>query len=884
MDFYFVIDKFIEKNLDTYHLEKNLKFSKNINVELVEQLKINIKDIFIEVLRTEYNSFKNIYSYKPSKYTLKKFLEAITRDEYIKEFKINFPALIYKLNKKVLNFIDYSNEIYLNLEKHRKYVPFKNIEKLDLFLGDPHNNNKSVAKVLLDGKTYYYKPRSSKLDIKFQKFISNYIAGYDFNIYNYETFSLHEKIDNNPFLENLDECEEFYFNIGVISSVFYFLNATDMHYENLIVNKTIPFFIDLETISDLTRYENKNFDEGLLSLYGDSVFHSLIYPFNMHEKFLNVSALTGGAEEVLDFHYKVNSYSLNEYGEIEVKKVNPALEKQKNNIIYNGNTQVPIEYLDQIKQGFAYFSDLVLSNKKYYIKELINIIKNEPIRQIIKPTHIYMQYLITSNEPYYFLGEMEQQELFSNIISNHKKLSKDEIQQLTRGDIPYYYTYSHSMDLYTITNKEVVEKAYFTKSIEELIENKIESFDYDTKTSELINIENSLTSYYLNDNKNTHHVSKSLYKNIDFLEYRHIKRSNYSVLLPSLVGNNVKLMPIGPSIFDYGGNLILSLFNNPTVQKTSNLKHMLSTMLKWKSIPFNSLDGFSGLGGYLYILNNAYSITHDKWFQKKINEAIKEIIYNNSISFKNIDYFTGLSGFLTIFYGTYENIDDLMKEDFYKFSLKLNKKLIGCIESIDESPTKIGLSHGYSGILIALSKFDKTFGVKENSYIIKKVLSKEDSYYDENYNNYPDLRNNCYSQYYLCYGIIGILLARIELYENNALSGMREDIKQKSDRLIQKFLNNPLELDYSYCVCHGYGSLLELFIELHNYGFISNDVFYLLVKKLKGKMKETSKNGLGNNIPYNSFLLGQGGVEYIDFRLKYNIPSIFRGKCLKRSE
>lgn len=884
MDFYYILDKFIDKYLDDYKLEINLKFDESINYSLIKQFKISIKNIFLEILRTEYISFKNTYSYESSQETLKVFLLEILKEDYIEEFKVKFPILSSKLDVKVLNFLNYTNEIYLNLEKHRQYIYFKNIEKLNLFLGDPHNNSKSVAKVLLDEKTYYYKPRSSKLDIKFKNFISNFIKGYDFNIYDYEEFSLHEKIDNNPFLESIEECEEFYFNIGFISSVFYFLNATDMHYENLIVNRNIPFFIDLETISDLTRYESKNFDEGLLSLYGDSVFHSLIYPFNMQEKFLNISALTGGEAEVIDFHYKVNSYSLNEHGEIEAQEVNPILEKQKNNIIYDGNVQVPIEYLEKIKQGFEYFSDLVLKHKDHYIKSLINIVKNEPIRQIIKPTHVYMQYLTTSNEPYYFLGKMEQQELFSNIIGTHKYLSKDEIQQLTRGDIPYYYTYSNSKDLYTITNTNIIEKSYFTKTIEELIKEKVKSFDYEAKNRELLNIENSLTSYYLNDNQNKYYISKSLYKNIDFLEDINIKGNNYSVLLPSLVGHNIKIMPIGPSIFDYGGNLILSLFSNPTTHKISNLKNVLSTMLKWKSISFNLLDGFSGLGGYLYILNNAYSITHDEWFREKINETIKETIYNDSISFKNIDYFTGLSGFLTIFYGTYDNIDNSIKEDFYNFSVRYNKELIDNIVRIDESPTKIGLSHGYSGILIALSKFDKTFDVKENSYIISKILNKEDNYYDENHNNYPDLRNNSYSQYYLCHGIVGILLARIELYENNTISSIGEDIKQKSNRLVQKFLNNSLELDYSYCVCHGYGSLLELFIELHNYGFISNDTFYLLAEKLEEKIKQNTKNGLGNNIPYNSFLLGQGGVEYIDFRLKYNIPSIFRGKCLERRQ
>lgn len=882
MDFYIVLENFVDKQLKPYYIEEQIKFNKKITSDLMDQFRDNVKILYIEILNVEYKSFKNHYGYKANKDTFEKFLIEITKENYIIEFNKNFPILSSLLSTIVRNFIDYTNEIYFNLEKHREFVNFEKIEKVKMFLGDPHNNNKCVAKVLLDDKTYYYKPRSSSLDIKFKNFVSKYISDYDFLIYNYGDFSIHQKIDYNPFLKNIEDCKNFYFNIGFISSIFYFLNATDMHYENLIVNKKIPFFIDLETISDLTRYEHKNFDEDLLSLYGDSIFHSLIYPFNMQEKFLNVSALTGGEEEVLDFHYKVNTYALNEYGELEIKKVNPELEKQKNNVIYKDDVQVPIDYIDQIKQGFEYFSDLVLKNKNFYIKELINIVKHEPIRQIIKPTHIYMKYLTTSKEPYYLLGKVEQKELFDNLLGNYKDLSKDEIQQLIHGDIPYYYTYSNSNHLYTISNKKIIEKDYFTKNVEEVIKNKIENFDSNIKNNELFNIENSLLSYYLNKEINSHSIKRSSYSGLNILNFENLKCNNYSILLPSLVGDNVKLMPIGPSIFDYGGNLILSLLINPTIKKTSNLKHMLSTMLKWKSIPSNSLDGFSGLGGYLYILNNAYSITNDKWFYKKINEIVKEIIYSNSIIINNIDYFTGLAGFLAIFYEVYENIEDELKEDFYKFSIKFNKHLIGNIEVISNSPTKIGLSHGYSGILIALSKFDKTFGVQTNSSIIKEVLNIEESYYDKNHNNYPDLRNHSYSQYYLCYGIVGILLARVELYENNAFSHIGEDIQKKSDELVKKFLYEPLDLDYGYCVCHGYGSLLELFIELYYYNFISNSIFNLLVKKLKTAMKENAKNGLGNNLPYNSFLLGKGGIEYIDFRLKYNIPSIFRAKCLTR--
>lgn len=64
----------------------------------------------------------------------------------------------------------------------------------------------------------------------------------NFVVYSKEDFSIQKEIKYiSPSSEN--DIKKYYYNLGIISAIFYLFNSTDMHYENMIIHKDLPYFL-----------------------------------------------------------------------------------------------------------------------------------------------------------------------------------------------------------------------------------------------------------------------------------------------------------------------------------------------------------------------------------------------------------------------------------------------------------------------------------------------------------------------------------------------------------------------------------------------------------------------------------------------------------------
>lgn len=870
INFYYIIDKFLDKVIDN-HVFEFIKFNDSLSTSLINQFKRNCYTYVYKILDSEYNNFKKIKNIPPYQ-ALQEFYNYLDFEEYIDTLNYNFPVLKKLLNIEAKNFVNFSNELFENLKIHKMYTKFQKINSVQLGIGDPHNNGKTVCKLDIDNKVYFYKPRNAQMDKEFHNFVRQFLPEYTINIFSYDEFSIHEEIQHFPSMESQSDIESYYFNIGFISSIFYFLKTTDMHYENLIVSHTNPVFIDLETLSDNT--DNIDLPKNKFnSLYSDSIFQSMIYPLQTSKQSLDISALTGRFSTNENFFYQNETVQLNSNGEFIFKNEDVIMEKQKNEIYLNNIKQEPVSYIKEIINGFSKFANEVLKNPKKISNDLFNILENNKIRQVIRPTHVYEKYLNSSTNPYYLKNRINYNNIFNNIKNLFTvEIYKSEIDSLSKRDIPLFYTTLNSKNLYCDT--KLVSENFFTKTIKESINEKITNFSQVKLIYEINNIINSLFVYFNNNNNlriDSLKVIKNYSDDYNFHKYISVYENKNSALAPYFDGENFNISILTPSLFDFGGTLILEALKDKNKTQNNLFKNIILTMERCKTFDTNFISGINGFGGFLYLLINLYNIYNDKWFYNKLSFYIKKLSKKDlkDLKIPKLDYFTGIAGFMTILL----NIHPYLKEDTViegnKLFLKtLNNYIKRNHENLHYNKNKIGLSHGYSGLLIPLSLYNKIFETKENDKLINKLLQIEESYYNKHSNNYYDLRNNKDNHYYLCYGIIGILLSRLELIRN----GVNIKIDNKVESLLQQLNELQFPKDFSYCLCHGFSSIIELLVELRK--FYQCELIDELIQKIIINVNKTYYNGLGNLIPFNGFFLGEGGVEYVKLKEQYNSHSI----------
>lgn len=130
------------------------------------------------------------------------------------------------------------------------------VDNLIFGLSDPHCGGRTVAVIAFaDGTKVVYKPRQLGIDAAFGKFAEYLTAAMqrangavrvprviDCGLYGWA-----EHIDQR-FPSGRAECEEYAFNAGRMLALFYLLEATDMHHENVIANRRTPVPVDLETM------------------------------------------------------------------------------------------------------------------------------------------------------------------------------------------------------------------------------------------------------------------------------------------------------------------------------------------------------------------------------------------------------------------------------------------------------------------------------------------------------------------------------------------------------------------------------------------------------------------------------------------------------------
>ncbi|MFD2386797.1 type 2 lanthipeptide synthetase LanM [Enterococcus rivorum] len=233
------------------------------------------------------------------------FEKMIGKPFFLEYMEKKYPALITLMNSKLNHIIkcvkQIANAFYRDqviLEKNFG-IPFRHIKDMQIGAGDSHENGQTVAILTGDFGKIVYKPTSLKNDIILNELIDQVnpiltVKLKKVKVLSRDNYGWQEYIEHAP-CSSQKEMKSFYHRLGSYLSLFYVLNASDYHNENIIAAGEYPIIIDTETLITTgvdTSIENRS----IYNLLHDNVLRSGLLPVQTQDSYLDIdmSGLSGG--------------------------------------------------------------------------------------------------------------------------------------------------------------------------------------------------------------------------------------------------------------------------------------------------------------------------------------------------------------------------------------------------------------------------------------------------------------------------------------------------------------------------------------------------------------------------------------------------------------
>ncbi|MCY7791980.1 type 2 lanthipeptide synthetase LanM family protein [Bacillus haynesii] len=849
------------------------------------------------------------------------------------EILCKYPVLARVLCEFILNHIDSITEAVMRFSNDSKEISTifgfqegDRLASLSLQLGDSHNGGRSVMVFhYASNKKIVYKPRSLSVDLHFQQLL-HWINNKGecrnlrtLKILNKNEYGWQEYVEYKV-CQSKREISRFYERQGKYIAILYLLNATDFHFENLIACGEHPVLIDLEglvqnTAKDL-QDESSAYNIAFNKLI-DSVLSTGMLPVTYIRSNVlgfDISGLGGDKGQPTG----QNTFTLEnaQTDKIKLVKVEALSEGSKNKpFLENEKVVSPSQFSSEIIKGFRDIYSLFIQHKKELLSSNspLSRFKNDRVRVILRSTQVYSTFLDSSYHPDYLKDGYSREKLINFLWlgrksrTTHQDVIMYECRDVIKGDIPYFYCHTDSVDLYHPLGK--VKRNFFEISNYECLMKKANSLNKSDMEMQIELIQNSLAAQYPHETDSYNNKTKKIYalhnKTTDyyspeqFLEVAERigdEMKNYAIFGKkddvTWLGINQNYndqLAFSPLEFDlYDGLLGIGLFyaNLYHVTKKEDYKIIadktLNSALNYtESYPLEfPLSAFYGYGAYAYVLSNFSFIfnCHDYLIEAK--KILKRVIGSIEED-QSFDYLGGSAGLIIVCKHLYQKTGESYLIDIANKCGKLlvnkqERQMNGAGWRSNKLDTPLsGLSHGASGFtwaLMALYEFTKNEDFKK-AFI--DSMRYEKSLFNKKEKNWLDLRKETgrYGSSMWCHGAAGIGMSRIMMsdYTNNV------ELLNEIDAAVNQTLKNGFGITHS--LCHGDLGNLDLLI-LAATKFKSENLKETALKIgsdvacsiTKGNVRFGTVSGVKNL----GLMLGQAGIGYGLLRLAFpeKVPSI----------
>ncbi|MDR0614484.1 MAG: type 2 lantipeptide synthetase LanM [Lactobacillales bacterium] len=705
----------------------------------------------------------------------------VTRTAYFLKNLEFFVEAVHESKKEIADFL--ANEI-------------KEIVDLSFLLGDSHDQGKSVVVVEFnEHQKIVFKPRNLEVCYAFKQFLHwcNENSGLldikiPKGIYK-ENYSFVQFIEHQT-CRSEKEVSKYYERFGYLLALAYVFCITDLHSENLIAHECYPFLIDIETIfhsparlSGVDEAESKMLDAEMINDLVKTSLLPIVFETDPHKKkgILDLSGLTGDEQQKsekkfiqpvnigrVDFHFKLKPVFLNTTQNIPLvndEKVNPA------------------NYRVNIVQGFESMLCFLEKNKKRVLEELdfFQLFARKKIRCLMKTSQKYGSLLLYADHPNYAENMIKREELLWNLWSYlHKNLEiiDSEYKDLLFNDIPIFYSYTDSKDVFDSRGKRV--KNYYQETGLQKVVGIISNLSEKTIQKQMGLLMANLDIFVKNE------LGKKDIRPFNFLreaeniatslwESRFQSKDELSfITVISILDQRYSVVAINSSLYE--GLAGVALFYLELYLATKEEKYLeyyrkilKNTMRKTKGQAL-ILSAYYGVLSQIFPLLLEAKILKNQdavWEIKKFINLIANYEFKDSV---RIDWLSGLAGVL----GLVSEVYLVLKiDEALQVADLLSQKLLLELEDSDKDElNEHGVAHGLSGLALSLAKY---YRIKPSESLKQKIIGLLEKEMDIYQTKQQSLRFDC--------GSTGMLAVRLYINGIFQHSKIKEQIATLSSSL-----------------------------------------------------------------------------------------------------
>lgn len=860
-------------------------------------------------------------------------------DSALKNFFVKYPVLARNVCLLIESWAEANYDFILRLSSDLSRIGeffkidenlLKEVSNLQCDNSDRHNGGRSV--ILLEfqsGIRFVYKPRPIGIEHTYNKLLDwlnqqklSLKLGV-FRVLNMGEYGWVEYVDSSTEFSNIN-LQYYYQRVGMLICLAYILDATDLHYENIIISDDFPILIDLESLMHprvKVIGNDKNYNPSEYAAYlriSDSVIRSGLLPrwhFDSNGEVYDNSGLAG--------FYRVSSPGFRKRWE------NTNTDKMR---IINSTTNINDDkysgplclYHEDIVEGFRkmYKNILRLRTELLQSNGPLEELFQQSTRFIFRHTRTYSLIRERVLSPQFLKNGIERSiqldvlcKPLLSIISDpyFYPLLQSEIDSLEMLDIPYFVAHPKSTSLYV--KKDQYIDQFFIESSSSRVKIRIKEMSLDILEEEINFIRYSL---YSRINKDFHYFAQSNYVNLDItdsssptvskdelliqaerlatrLERQSIidEEQNITWICSVYVAKNkcFHFQKIGNDLYsgDTGIALFMAALYSITLEKRYSLlsTNIISSLCEnpielrlesHQGISETNLGAANGVGSVLYAIARIHDYIQDETLLKK-GQKLVSLITKDMISNDNrFDILNGSAGLILGLLALYRKTSSIL---FLDLATRCGDHLLTnrvstlsgyrVWHTLSRQQLHTGFSHGSAGIAYSLlSLYEVT---NQNKYLqaAEEAIYFERSIFSSELNNWPhylginNLVANSFGMSW-CHGSPGIGLARlgsIQIIDNI-------DIRKEIEISIQTTLSQPLKDSDSLC-CGNLGSLDLLITASEKLSrpelLAEANSFGARLLKRAAQRGHFGFNGILNDHP--GFFQGVSGIGYELLRLAH---------------
>lgn len=325
---------------------------------------------------------------------------------------------------------------------------FQTIDDVALSTGDTHNCGRSVTIFHTDAGKLVYKPHDLRADELLHEFVERFFSdfvGIPRAIAFGSQFGVCEFVEKRR-AEGEAEAERFWYHMGGLAAFAKLLGSTDLHFQNILCCQTMPYIIDLETMLSPISSERLAYLQSAdtRECHTHSLAPSLLMPARVED--MELSVLTNTEED----------------------GIAP---------VVNGRIVTVGPYLSAFKQGYDVVYTRIVEHKQA-IREAVSSFPSDMTVRIV--TRSTRGYWLTTRKLYHHSAlaspadrqrslETLERLLRESDIATEAPIINSEVEQMRRGDVPYFYTYVDSLSLYG-GGKELAQGKFSLTAVERILD------------------------------------------------------------------------------------------------------------------------------------------------------------------------------------------------------------------------------------------------------------------------------------------------------------------------------------------------------------------------------------------------------------------------------